>query len=115
MMDMDTKSLDKDLSFESMLGDLSARLVNRSLESIDETIESSMKLLVEFWDDQSKMDPVIKIDLPFTKIKLPVVKIEFSVTKMNLPVIKMNLPVIKIEFPVIKMKLPVNKIKLTVI
>lgn len=42
--------LDKRTSFESMLGELSAELVNLSLESIDAAIESSLKRLVEFFD-----------------------------------------------------------------
>ena len=61
------KDLDKNLTFESLLGELSAELVNLPLESIDATIESSMKMLVEFFDvdrchmgefaaDQSKIE-----------------------------------------------------------
>ena len=42
--------LDKDRSFEAMLGELSAELVNLSLETIDAAIESSLKKLVEFFD-----------------------------------------------------------------
>ena len=42
--------LDKKRLFESMLGELSAELVNLSLESIDAAIESSLKTLVEFFD-----------------------------------------------------------------
>lgn len=49
-MDMDTKSLDKNRTFESMLGELSSELVNLTIESIDEAIESSLKTLVEFFD-----------------------------------------------------------------
>jgi len=45
-----TKSLGKHIHFESMLGELSAELVNLSLESIDAAIESSLKKLVEFFD-----------------------------------------------------------------
>jgi len=44
------KVSDEKPSFESMLGDLSAKLVNLSLESIDAAIESSLKSLVEFFD-----------------------------------------------------------------
>lgn len=36
--------------FESMLGELSAKLVNLSLESIDAAIESSLKKIVQFFD-----------------------------------------------------------------
>jgi len=35
--------LDENLSFESLLGELSAKLVNLPLESIDAAIESSKK------------------------------------------------------------------------
>lgn len=42
--------LDENLSFESMLGELSSELVNLTLESIDEAIESSLKALAEFFD-----------------------------------------------------------------
>ena len=38
-----TASLEKNSDFESFLGELSAELVNLPLESIDATIESSMK------------------------------------------------------------------------
>jgi hypothetical protein len=66
MMSKQLYDLDKNLSFESMLGELSAKLVNLPLESIDAGIESSLKLLVEFFeadrchlgkisDDQSKI------------------------------------------------------------
>ena len=44
------KDLDNKKSFESLLGELSAELVNLPLESIDAAIESSMKKLVEFFD-----------------------------------------------------------------
>ena len=61
------KDLDKNLTFESLLGKLSAELVNISLESIDAAIESNLKKLVEFFDadrchlgelltDESKID-----------------------------------------------------------
>ena len=43
------KALGK-LTFESFLGELSAGLVNLTFESIDATIESSLKKLVEFFD-----------------------------------------------------------------
>jgi PAS domain S-box-containing protein len=46
---MHTKPLDENLSFESLLGDLSAKLVNLPLESIDAAIESSIKKLTEFF------------------------------------------------------------------
>ena len=49
MTDMHTKSLDENLSFESLLGELSAKLVNLPLESIDVAIESSIKKLTEFF------------------------------------------------------------------
>ena len=66
IMDMDTKSLDKNLPFESLLGEISTNLVNLPLESIDAAIESSLKSIVEFFeayrchlgkisDDQSKI------------------------------------------------------------
>ena len=38
-----TKDLNKSLTYESLLGELSAELVNLSLESMDTTIESSIK------------------------------------------------------------------------
>ena len=47
---MHTKPLDENLSFESLLGELSSELVNLTFESIDEAIESSLKKLVEFFD-----------------------------------------------------------------
>jgi len=50
MTDQYTKSLDEHLRFESLLGELSADLVNLPLESIDTTIKSSMKSLVEFFE-----------------------------------------------------------------
>ena len=37
-------------NFEELLADLSAKLVNLPLKSIDEAIESSMKTLVEFFE-----------------------------------------------------------------
>jgi len=40
----------ENLSFESFLGETSAKLVNLPLESIDAAIESSMKSLAEFFD-----------------------------------------------------------------
>ena len=46
---MHTKSLDENSSFESLLGELSAKLVNLPLESIDAAIESSIKKLTEFF------------------------------------------------------------------
>jgi hypothetical protein len=42
--------LDKNMTFESILGELSAKLVNLPLDSMDAAIESSMKMLVEFFD-----------------------------------------------------------------
>ena len=42
--------MDKSLTFESLLGELSANLVTLSLESIDPAIESSMKKLVDFFN-----------------------------------------------------------------
>ena len=44
-----TKDLDEHLKFESLLGDISANLVNLPLDGIDAAIESSMKSLVEFF------------------------------------------------------------------
>ena len=41
-----TKDLDEHLKFESLLGDISANLVNLPLEFIDTAIETSMKSLV---------------------------------------------------------------------
>ena len=63
------KKLSK-LSFESMLGELSAGLVNLSLESIDQAIESSLKNLVEFFDaDRCHLGELLtdesKIDIPY--------------------------------------------------
>jgi len=59
--------LDKNLSFESFLGEMSSELVNLPLEAIDAAIESSINKLVEFFDadrchlgefsaDQSKIE-----------------------------------------------------------
>ncbi|MDX2443989.1 MAG: sigma 54-interacting transcriptional regulator, partial [Bacteroidales bacterium] len=42
--------MNKNLSFESFLGELSTELVNLPLESIDGAIESSIKSLVKFFD-----------------------------------------------------------------
>jgi hypothetical protein len=42
--------LDKNKTCETMLGDLSAKLVNLPLESIDAGIEDSIKTLVKFFD-----------------------------------------------------------------
>jgi hypothetical protein len=50
MKELHTKDLNKNMIFEVMFGDLSAKLVNLPLECIDAAIESSMKLLVEFFD-----------------------------------------------------------------
>ena len=44
------KELNKNRTFESMLGELSAELVNLSIETIDAAIESSLKKMVEFFD-----------------------------------------------------------------
>ena len=66
MATQDTKPSDESLSFESLLGELSAELVNLPLESIDAAIESSLKSIAEFFeadrchlgkisDDQSKI------------------------------------------------------------
>jgi PAS domain S-box-containing protein len=44
------KMTDQHSSFESLLGELSAELVNLPLESIDAAIESCMKTLVEFFE-----------------------------------------------------------------
>lgn len=46
----DTKDLVNNLRFESFLGELSADLVNLSIETIDSAIESSLKKLVEYFD-----------------------------------------------------------------
>jgi len=61
---MHTKSLDENLSFESLLGDLSAKLVNLPLESIDSTIEHSMKTLEELEEKINKniVDEKEKLD-----------------------------------------------------
>ena len=67
MEDQQSKPSNFRLRFETMLGQLSTSLVNLPLESIDPAIESSMKMLVEFFDadrchlgefsiDQSKME-----------------------------------------------------------
>ena len=50
MTDKHIKTSDEHSSFESFLGDFSAKLVNLPLESIDAAVESSMKSLVEFFD-----------------------------------------------------------------
>ena len=50
MKDLQIKDLDNKISFESLLGELSSSLVSIPIESIDEAIESSMKMLVEFFD-----------------------------------------------------------------
>ena len=50
MTDQRTKAMNENLSFESLLGELSAALVNLPLESLDAAIESSIKSLVEFFD-----------------------------------------------------------------
>jgi len=50
MKEFHIKDLDQNLTFESLLGELSAELVNLSYESIDVAIESSLKALVEFFD-----------------------------------------------------------------
>jgi formate hydrogenlyase transcriptional activator len=50
MKELHIKDLDKNITFESMLGDLSAKLVNLPLESIDAAIESSLKSIVEFFE-----------------------------------------------------------------
>ena len=44
------KTPDEHQNFEELLADLSPKLVNLPLESIDAAIESSMKSLVEFFD-----------------------------------------------------------------
>lgn len=44
------KELIKNGTFESMLGELSAELVNLSIETIDAAIESSLKKMVDFFD-----------------------------------------------------------------
>lgn len=49
MTDQRTEAMDKKLSFESFLGELSTKLVNLPFESIDGAIISSMKSLVEFF------------------------------------------------------------------
>jgi PAS domain S-box-containing protein len=67
MKDLHIKDLDDKISFESLLGELSSKLVNLPLESIDVSIESSLNLLAEFFDadrchigefssDQSKIE-----------------------------------------------------------
>jgi len=67
MKEVHIKDLDNKISFESLLGKLSSKLVNLPLESIDVAIESSLNLLVEFFDadrchlgeflsDQSKIE-----------------------------------------------------------
>jgi len=66
MRNLQTEELGGNFTFESLLGELSAELVNLSLETIDKAIESSLRKLVEFFDtdrchlevlfpDQSKM------------------------------------------------------------
>jgi hypothetical protein len=50
MKESHIKDMDKNKTFETMLGDLSSKLVNLPLESIDAGIEDSMKTLVEFFD-----------------------------------------------------------------
>jgi PAS domain S-box-containing protein len=50
MTDQHANGLKENFDFESLLGELSAKLVNLPLESIDAAIESSIKSLVEFFD-----------------------------------------------------------------
>jgi len=50
MKDLHMKDLDNKKSFESLLVELSAKLINPPLESIDLAIESSLNLLTEFFD-----------------------------------------------------------------
>jgi PAS domain S-box-containing protein len=61
------KYLDNKISFESLLGEISSNLLSIPIESVDAAIESSMKMLVEFFDadrchlgefssDQSKIE-----------------------------------------------------------
>ena len=50
MKDLHMKDLDNKKSFESLLVELSAKLINLPLESIDLAIESSLNLLTEFFD-----------------------------------------------------------------
>jgi len=67
MADQQSKPSSYQLQFEALLGKLSTNLVNLPLDAIDATIESSMKMLVEFFDadrchlgefsaDQSKIE-----------------------------------------------------------
>ena len=50
MRNLPTEEIVSNFSFENLLGELSAELVNLPLESIDAAIESSLKKLVEFFD-----------------------------------------------------------------
>ena len=50
MKDLHMKDLDNKKSFESLLVELSAKLINPPLESIDLAIESGLNLLTEFFD-----------------------------------------------------------------
>jgi len=67
MKDLQIKDLDNKISFESLLGEISSNLLSIPIESVDAAIESSMKILVEFFDadrchlgefsiDQSKIE-----------------------------------------------------------
>jgi len=49
MSDKESKVLNKNLQFESLLGEISSEFINVPLESIDAAIESSMKKLVDFF------------------------------------------------------------------
>jgi len=50
MKDLQIKDLDNKISFESLLGEISSNLLSIPIESVDAAIESSMKILVEFFD-----------------------------------------------------------------
>jgi hypothetical protein len=65
------KELDKNITFETMLGDLSAKLVNLPFESINAGIVDSMNTLVEFFDADSCHLGKISDDLSKIIISIP--------------------------------------------
>ena len=74
---------DENLSFETLLGQLSSSLVNLSLESIDNEIVSSLKMLAEFFNADrchfgQMQEDQTKIDIPYF----------YSRPNINIPQIK---------------------------
>lgn len=67
---MPTEAKISNFSFETLLGEISADLINLSLESVDDALESSMKKLVEFFDvDRCHLGLLLedqsKIEIPY--------------------------------------------------